>query len=372
MPEHADFAYTACLNLIIGIVLGIIFHRSDFCMAGMFRDVFLFRQTFFVRILCLQVTITMTLFFLARESGLINFYPPPNLTRASLGTLIGGSVFGAGMVLAGGCVIGTLYKMGAGSVTGIIAFTGLILGSGIYAELYPVWTRSLEKAIASKAVLLPQLVHSDSLVPVVLLVALLQIFRWIRRGMLFQKAHAEGYLHPWKAAVFIAFLNLALYAGSGMPLAVSTGYAKLAAYLEKSAFPVHYETLAFFKKESFAFVDPDTGGIVAGGPGAKIDHIFSTEVALMLGVVAGSFASALFLKEFRIRNLPPPVQGLSALFGGILLAIGSRMAGGCNIKFLMSGLPLLSIQAVVFLLGMLPGVMAGNYLLKNWVIRIED
>uniref|UniRef100_UPI002FD8D963 YeeE/YedE thiosulfate transporter family protein n=1 Tax=Dissulfurispira sp. TaxID=2817609 RepID=UPI002FD8D963 len=62
---------------------------------------------------------------------------------------------------------------------------------------------------------------------------------------------------------------------------------------------------------------------------------------------------------------------ISALFGGILLAIGSRMAGGCNVKLLMSGLPLLSIQAFLFLFGMLPGAWLGTYLFKKLVISYD-
>jgi hypothetical protein len=34
-------------------------------------------------------------------------------------------------------------------------------------------------------------------------------------------------------------------------------------------------------------------------------------------------------------------------------------------------LPLLSLQAFVFLLGMVPGVLAGNYVMKNWILRLR-
>lgn len=128
------------LNLALGLILGFVFHRSDLCMAGMFRDIFLLKRTFLLRILYLQVIVTMAFFFIAKEAGLISLYPPPNLNIASLGTLIGGMVFGIGMVLAGGGVIGTLYKMGSGSIISIIAFSGLIIGSAVFAEFYPFWT----------------------------------------------------------------------------------------------------------------------------------------------------------------------------------------------------------------------------------------
>ena len=96
-------------------------HRSDFCMAGAFRDLFLFRTTFMLRMLVLAVVASMILFEAARLMGLLSTYPFPLLGAPSLATFAGGLLFGTGMVLAGGCVVGTLYKLGAGSLVAAIA-----------------------------------------------------------------------------------------------------------------------------------------------------------------------------------------------------------------------------------------------------------
>lgn len=361
------------LNLAIGGILGFVFHRSDLCMAGIFRDIFLMKRTFLLKILYLQVIVTMALFFIVKKAGLISLYPPPNLNIASIGTLAGGMIFGIGMVLAGGCVIGTLYKMGSGSIIGIIAFAGLIIGSAVFAEFYPFWAEFSKKTRVSETVLLPQLIDEHLLILPILIVSSVLIFGWMRSKKLYQKAYAEGYIHPWKVVVIIAFLNLIVYISSDMPMAVSTGYAKIAAYLEKAFIPGHFETVAFFKRESYSVFHPVSKVLIAGGPGAKFDHIFATEISLMLGVILGAFISAISLGEFKLtlRTLPPPRQNISALLGGILLALGSRMAGGCNVKLLMSGLPLLSIQAFLFLFGILPGAWLGTYLFKKIIIRYD-
>ncbi len=361
------------LNLALGAILGFAFHRSDLCMAGMFRDIFLLKRTFLLRILFLQVVVTMAFFFIAKKLGVIGLYPPPNLGLASLGTIAGGVVFGAGMVLAGGCVMGTLYKMGSGSIISIIAFAGLIIGSAIFAEFYPAWLQITRKTAVSDAVLLSQLAGENLLIIPVLIVSSFIIFRWINLKRLSQKAYAEGYIHPWKVAVIIAVLNLIIYIGSDMPMAVSTGYAKIAAYIEKILIPEHFDTVAFFKRESYSVLHPVSKAAIVGGPGAVFDHMFATEISLIIGVVLGSFISAILLREFKLTlsTFPPPKQNVSALMGGILLAIGSRMAGGCNVKFLMSGLPLLSIQAFLFVFGMLPGAWVGTYLFKKFVINYD-
>jgi uncharacterized membrane protein YedE/YeeE len=342
-------------------------------MAGIFRDIFLMKRTFLLKILYLQVIVTMALFFIAKKAGLISLYPPPNLNVASIGTLIGGMIFGIGMVLAGGCVIGTLYKMGSGSIIGIIAFAGLIIGSAVFAEFYPLWAEFSKRTRVSEAVLLPQLIDEHFLMLPTLVISSAIIFRWIRSKKLHQKAYAEGYIYPWKVVIIIALLNSIIYISSDMPMAVSTGYAKIAAYLEKTFIPEHFETVAFFKRESYSVLHPISKDLIAGGPGAKFDHIFSTEISLIIGVIFGSFISAISLGEFKLSlsTLPPLKQNISALFGGILLAIGSRMAGGCNVKFLMSGLPLFSIQAFLFLFGMLPGAWLGTYLFKKLVISYD-
>ena len=134
--------YIYAMGLGLGITAGFIMHRADYCVAGMFRDFFLFKNPFMLRALLLQVVFTMVLFEVARIAGILPHYPFPLLGPPALANVIGGVLFGIGMVLAGGCVVGTLYKMGAGSIVSGCAFVGLIVGSGLYAEIpWPTRTR---------------------------------------------------------------------------------------------------------------------------------------------------------------------------------------------------------------------------------------
>jgi uncharacterized membrane protein YedE/YeeE len=123
--------------LVLGYLAGIIMHRSDYCLAGMFRDLFLFKRTFMLRTLVLLVVSSMILFEAARQIGILPLYPFPLLYSPTPANIVGGMLFGLGMVLAGGCVVGTLYKMGAGSILSTVTFAGLILGSFFYAEIHP-------------------------------------------------------------------------------------------------------------------------------------------------------------------------------------------------------------------------------------------
>ncbi len=48
-------------------------------------------------------------------------------------TLIGGYLFGLGMVIAGGCATGTLFRIGEGSVQLLFALPGGMLGAALFS-----------------------------------------------------------------------------------------------------------------------------------------------------------------------------------------------------------------------------------------------
>lgn len=149
--------------------------------------------------------------------------------------------------------------------------------------------------MVSEAVLLPQLINEHLLTLPILFISSMLIFRWLRSKKLYQKAYAEGYIHPWKVVIIVALLNLIIYTSSDTPMAVSTGYAKIAAYVEKIFIPGHFESVEFFKKESYSVLHPASKASIAGGPGARFDHVFATEISLIIGVIFGSFISAILL-----------------------------------------------------------------------------
>ncbi len=90
--------YLFAFNLLLGLILGSVSYRADFCLAGMFRDIFLFRNYSMLRSLAVSLAAAMVLFFLIRRLGLAVFNPLPVFKYPSIATLAGGFVFGVGMV----------------------------------------------------------------------------------------------------------------------------------------------------------------------------------------------------------------------------------------------------------------------------------
>jgi uncharacterized membrane protein YedE/YeeE len=357
---------------LLGLSAGFVMHRSDFCLAGMFRDLFLFKAIFKLRILLLLVVSSMVLFEAARLAGLITLYPFPLFVSPSLTAPLGGMLFGIGMVLAGGCVVGSLYKSGSGSVASMVAVAGLIAGSALFAEMAPWWAGVNGAAAVFKGkVTLPQLLGVSPTLPTGIVAAvMLPLFIAIhRRGGWVRPTYTAGSMQPWLAALLLTLIGLVSAITIGMPMGITTAYTKVAAMVEATLCPAHYAGVKLFQATPLQYAHPLTGTLLRGGPGKALDGIALIQYPLVLGIVGGSTLSALLLGEFAIRWKLPLRQYLSAAMGGILMGLASRMGAGCNVWHLLGGLPIMALQSMLFLLGLFPGAWLGSRLLTRYVIR---
>lgn len=359
-------------SLVIGLVAGFVMHRADFCMTAAFRDMFLFRDFFLMRQLLLLVVVGMVLFEAGRLTGIIAIHPFPKLGAPALTSLIGGGIFGIGMVLAGGCVCGSLFKLGAGRAASLYAVIGMIAGSAAYAEIHPQWS-SLARAtvLARDAITLPQWL---GLPPAALLLPLAAgLGLWLRRefraGRMERPTFAAGHLAPWRAAVILALLGFASYALIGMPLGITTSYAKIGATLESLVVPEHVNRLDYFSVPSLEYTPPFSSRPISGGAGPQLDAIAAIQYPLILGIIGGALSSALCLGEFHPRWRLPWRQFGAALGGGLLLGLAARMTPACNVWHLWGGVPILAMQSLLFAAGLVPGAWLGARLLTRFVVR---
>lgn len=119
--------------LLFGLAYGIILERSRFCFASAFRDLFITRDSRLTRGVAIG-TLTATIgFSLLMLLGIRN----PKILPVGLHTLLGGVLFGFGMVLAGGCASGTLFRVGEGYVTLWFALIGTLFGMVLLAYTWP-------------------------------------------------------------------------------------------------------------------------------------------------------------------------------------------------------------------------------------------
>jgi uncharacterized protein len=103
------------LFLLFGAVFGMIFQRSRLCLVRAFREPFMTGDAEHTRAVALAVVIGMLGFTVLKFTDLKDkgewVFP-----AAGAGALVGGLVFGVGMVLAGGCGAGSIWRMGEGQV----------------------------------------------------------------------------------------------------------------------------------------------------------------------------------------------------------------------------------------------------------------
>jgi hypothetical protein len=182
-------------------------------------------------------------------------------------------------------------------------------------------------------------------------------------------AFAAGHLAPWRAALILALLGFASYVLVGMPMGITTSYSKIGLALESLVAPDHVRNLAYAAAKPLDYVPPFAERAIRGGPGPQLDAIAAIQYPLILGIVFGAFWSARRLGEFRPRWRLPPRQFASALAGGVLLGLAARMAPSCNVWHLWGGVPILALQSLLFVVGLVPGTWLGTRLLTRFVLR---
>ena len=360
--------------LILGMVAGFFMHRSDYCLAGAFRDLFLFRSVHRLFSLVFLVAVSALLFELFNRLGWLPAYPFPWFSQPSLSNLLGGFIFGVGMVLAGGCVVGVLYKFGGGSLLAGVAIVGLFVGSGIYAEFHSGWVAFAQATrLHNTAVTLPQLTGTSTLPWALLLVVTGAYFswRWWQKEGGRPGIRAEGYIPLWITAVALAVIGSGSVLVAGVPLGVTTSYAKIAAWFETIIAPEHVGKLAFFTMQPASLSLPGLPGVMTGGAGPQWDVVALVQYPLIIGIIVGAMISAMLLGEFRFPRRLPWRQVVVVFTGGVVMALGSRMAPGCNVWHLMGGLPMLGLQSLLFVAGLLPGAWVGGVVLERIIVRGE-
>ena len=143
---------------VIGICLGFILQKSRFCFTASMRDPYLTGGTSLTKAVLIAFAITSIGFTAIKFGAHLNGLPIPGqsfIAPISLATVIGSFMFGIGMVIAGGCASGTLYRVGEGFLLQIIALFFFIIGSLWGAHDFKWWHHNF--ILKGKEVFLPDI-----------------------------------------------------------------------------------------------------------------------------------------------------------------------------------------------------------------------
>ncbi len=130
-----------------GFAYGMMLQYGRFCMASASRDLFAAGvPRMAVGIMIGLIFFSLVGVFLS-STGMSTFHAGPIGSHE----VIGGIIFGVGMVLAGGCASGSLYKIGEGNGTSILAILGISFGQAIFVDIGGIFNKLLPQSWVERA-----------------------------------------------------------------------------------------------------------------------------------------------------------------------------------------------------------------------------
>lgn len=282
------------LWLALGAVAGAVVQRTHFCIMGALADLLLMGSRHRVRAWAAAIAGAAATAGLATTLGVAT----PRLPVASLAAaVIGGLAFGFGMVLAGGCLVRNLARLGAGSLRAAVVLA-LALPSGLavtwVSPAAPLATLDRSAAWPALAVALA--------------------------------AAAVALTGPRQAAT-------ARELGGGLVLGVACGLALVLPALGGGGINAWAALTALP-------LSGQAGSAVAG---------------LVPGLVLGAGLVAWRGGTWRLERFVDRADRSRHLVGAVLMGGGAALAGGCTFAHGIGGLAVLAPASVLATLGLVAG-----------------
>ena len=157
--------------LFFGMLIGIVMHRSRFCFVRAFREPFMTGDAEMVK----AVAISLILYGLGSAVIKWSWIQPPEMGVFHpfwVGSLIGGLIFGIGMLLAGGCASSTLWRAGEGHAKLMLTLISFALTNSMVGK----WVDSTGiEALLGSGVFLPKLLSWQATLPIFLGIVLVWV-----------------------------------------------------------------------------------------------------------------------------------------------------------------------------------------------------
>ena len=153
-------------------------------------------------------------------------------------------------------------------------------------------------------------------------------------------------------AILLSLFQIVTFATSGNPWGVSGVFANWGAWI--------FEAVGGSVDRWHYFSSPGAQATLEGG---LLNHPGSLR---NLGIIFGALFATLAASQFKIKKIKSKRQIVAAALGGLLMGYGARIAYGCNIGALFSGIASLSLSGWVFALFMFFGAVVGSKLLVKY------
>lgn len=270
-----------------------------------------------------------------------------------LSILLGGVLFGWGMVFASGCGSRTLTRLGAGNlkalvVLGVMAFSAMVTLHGLIAVANMRWIESFAFTLSTTQDL-PSILNgawgwsAHDWAPALSGAMAVLLLSWV------WASPSGRTLEVWCGGLGIGALVIAYWWLSGV-----WGYVA-----------EHPETLepAFLatrsnRMESFTFIAPVAYLVDWFMYFSDQGRIATMAMVTIPGVILGATLTSILTGTFRWQSFQTTEDFVHHLLGGLLMGMGGVMALGCTIGQGITGISTLSVGSFLALAGILVGGVA--------------
>ncbi|QYK40417.1 MAG: YeeE/YedE family protein [Paracoccaceae bacterium] len=321
-------AASVIFGLVLGLTFGALAERSGFCLRrGLVGPAAERGQALGLWMLALVTAILGSQGAVA--AGWISFDEHRFLAAdlPVLAVLAGGALFGAGMVLTRGCASRLTVLAGTGNLRAAMVL--IVFAVVAHAMLKGVLS-PLRTTVAGVTLPLGDNAALPGLAAFVLAAAALALA-------------LRGRLSP-----------LQIVAGVAIGLLVPIAWVGTGLVLLDDFDPIPMEALSFTlpAADTLFWTIASTAIAPAFGTG------------LFLGTLAGALLAALGAGSFRWQSFSAPRETGRYAAGAVLMGIGGVLAGGCTLGAGLSGVPALSVAAVLTLAAIAGGAIATDRVLS--------
>ncbi len=357
------------LAFALAFVLGAVANRVSFCTMGAVTDVVNFGDWRRMRMWLLAIAVAIAGAAALQAAGLVDLSKSiyTGAQVAWLSHLIGGFLFGFGMTLASGCGSKTLIRVGAGNLKSLVVLIVLAIAAymtlkGAFAGVRAYGLDPVRIGVGAKSSDLPSLVAAWGAGPAVKL--------WLP----FVLAAAIG-VFVFRNRDFRATPELIV--GGLVVGAVIVGGWYVSGYLgflaeDPATLEEKFVATNSGRLESYSFVSPTAYLLELLLLWTDQSRVLTFGIAGVLGMLAGSFATAVVTRTFRWEGFANVEDIANHLAGAVLMGFGGVTALGCTIGQGLTGLSTLALGSIITFLAIVGGcVTAVKY--QIWRIgRMES
>jgi uncharacterized membrane protein YedE/YeeE len=328
----------------MSFALGFLSQRTHFCTMGAIADVVNMEDWTRARQWLLAIGVAMIGFAALSDMGQIDasksLYASNRIMWLS--TLVGGLMFGYGMVIASGCANKALVRIGGGNLKSVVVF--MAMGVSAFATMKGLTAVLRVNTVDTVALDMPAGASLTALAG----------GNWVAYLL-----GAALVLAVLRHKDFLSFENLLAGLGVGA-LVVSvwwiTGHLGFVAEHPETLEPVYLATSSG-RMEALTFVSPVAQSLDWLMFYSDKSKVLTTGVASVAGVIVGAWASAITSKTFRWEGFANACDLGNHLWGSVLMGVGGVTAMGCTFGQGLSGVSTLSLNAFMAIAAIIVGAV---------------